>query len=344
MQRKNESKKRVLVFYPKITLANGGSSIHGYYLLKHLMKLGYIVRTAKNEVIEQNKVGGNLIIDIIKSDIIYYRPYFNFFSNFLLKILSIFKKVVVELNGPPDELLIKGKSKAEVEIVDKRLKSSLKNVAHVIVVSDVLAEYCRKILFIENISTINNGGEVLRCDPNKISGFIKKDIESIKAKYKKIVIWSGTHYPWQGYEYIKQLVLSEKTASFAFIIISDDYDVLKELQNLPNVFLYSGLSRDDIAYLITNSDIGCALYGDFSRTRTGFYNSPLKFHEYLVNGLGIIASPYDYFVKYKNGNVLLSHEIEEMISFINNFDLKVSYSQRTWETVAKETANIFESI
>jgi len=334
----------LFIYYPKIDLSKGGGAVHGYNLMKSLQSLGYQIGTLNDATINGKNLKGSILSGILKCDLVYVRLHFNMKTNLFIRIVSIFKKVVVELNGPSDEILLKGSSLAEVEKIDRRLRKTLKKADHVITVSDAITQYTREILGVEHVTTINNGGERLPANSHQVTGNIESDINEIKHQFERIVIWSGTNYPWQGFKYLKELALSDQMEKVAFIIVSDDQEVLNVLKNRANVFLYNYLDRADVKYLIKQADIGCSMYGDFSLTRTGFYNSSLKFHEYMVNGLGVITSPYKYFERYKNDNVICTDDVSDMIAFIQQFSYKDCGPQRTWEDVAEDTDKILRRI
>jgi hypothetical protein len=340
---RSRNRKRIFFLYPSVDKSRGGAAVHGYNLINGLANLGFGIFLLKNANGTKKPLAESLY-RIFRSHVIYYRIYLTNRSIILLFLLSKFKKVVVELNAPSDELLLKGFDMHFVNQVDNRLRFALKNVKHIVTVSDAVTQYCQLILKFKNVTTVNNGGELLNPNLDEISSAFKESIVNLKNKFNKIVLWSGTNYPWQGYQHLRNLIFHHQSANFAFIIVSDDKDVLEDLGTLTNVQIYTKLNRNEVAYLMCHADVGCALYGDFSVTRTGFYNSSLKFHEYLVNRLGVIASPYEYFFKYENENVTCTHDIDRMVDFIKKFTYVECGNQRTWEDVSRETAQILNTV
>lgn len=336
--------------YPSFFPIKGGSSVHGYYLAKELNNLGYKLITF-NQQDEGSFINYpynlfNVLKAIVKADIVYLRISPTGKSIYLPFLISLFnKKFVIELNGPNDEYLItKNFSLKQVEKLDKKLSKALKFADAVITVSDEMKEYIEEYLHCKKVYVVSNGGSpVAQSEIANENTDLKQTIDSFTGKFPKIALWSGTDYPWHNFKLISELIEQEPN-QIGYIIISPKNVFDKYFSHFNNVLHLENIDRKYIEYIIQKSHIGIALYGTYEWARfKKYYNSSLKYYEYIANGLGVLASPYGHMLREKHPNAFLSENATEMIQFIENYKKSTPENFRSWKDVAIETDIILKS-
>ena len=335
-------------FYP----ITGGASVHGYYLAKELSKLGYELFKLNGDADPYTKKLPGKISGLLwmlrHCDLFYIRmDYFRNFRNLITWIAFLFnKKIVVELNSPSDELHLFGKSKSHIIKTDKRVAAILKRADAVVVVSDAVKKYCNEALGLHNVFKIENGGEVFAVTEDQVSGSTKRLLGEIRENSEVIVMWSGSLNLMQHMKMLQEI--SEKVSDrIAIVMITKG--TIEETVNFSgkNVYLLQDLGRQDVEYAISNSDVGLALYGDYSWSRWGFYNSSLKVFEYLNNGLETISNKEGTAVQKAYPNFHYIRNTEEIVTFLDDFKpnhKKPSVAKRTWKDAAAETSHIFKGV
>lgn len=335
-------------FYP----VTGGASVHGFNLAKEMNQLGYELYKINGEPDPYTQKLKNQFTGLIwmlkECDLFYIRmDYFlNLRNLVLLPALLFNKKIIVELNSPSDELHLFGKEKKQVQRADKIMGYLLGKVDAVVVVSDRLKQYCEEALGLNNVTVIENGGEVFDPDHEQIDQSVKEEISSIKEKYDKLVVWSGSWNKMQDVEFVKKAIntLREKTA-FLLIIKKDREEDTIELEG-ENLFIFNNMNRQDVSYIISECDIGLAFYNDYPWSRWGFYNSSLKIYEYMNNGLLTLTNVdgTDTQKSYPNFKTLDSiTQLEKCIQLPFSKE-KMSHPKRTWKTVAEETSELINKV
>lgn len=341
--------KKIAFFYPEFFPVSGGSSVHGFALARGLSENGFKVYTLGKSpdgyTFQHKRTYLNVLRLILKADLVYLRMHLSGNTLKLVSLAQFFrKKIIVELNGPPDELVAQNKiTQEQVPCFDKKLAAAIRNADAVITVSGLMKKYIIENLHYNNVFVIENGGERFYNAQIHASEITRQKIHEIKTQFQKRLIWSGTSYPWQGFNQV--LSLAESLPETAcVIIVSNDKDVWQSIENKQNIFLFHHLSRADVAFCMLNCEIGLALYGDFSWSRfKEFHGSSLKYFEYLVNGLRVIASPTGQFKTIHDKRVLVTDNLYEMNHFILQ-NAEKNFSGRTWEDVIKETISVMQSI
>ena len=337
-------KIKIGFFYPKYFPVNGGLSVHGYNLIKNLATKNVTILTVGqfdgiSKSYKKNIL--NFLKILLISNIIYVRissgKGFNNLIPFFCSLLR--KKVMIELNGPSDEIIKKGGTINDVIERDKILRKRLVHGNKIIVVSNELKTYLINILNInkEKILVIPNGGEKYDNDKTLLSKQDLLNIDNFKSSYTKIVFWSGTPEPWQAFDKITNII-DNSPKDIGFIIVCNKK--LEGLSNNSNVLCFNGLKRDSVLYIMSQCNIGLALYGNYDWSRIGFFNSSLKFFEYLANNLFVIASQKGQLLDYgSNPNVFLSDDtkkiIDKIISYTPTNNSQINF--RTWKDVSDET-------
>lgn len=335
-------------FYP----VTGGASVHGYNLAKELHKQGYKLFKINGDADAytqrlENPVTGLCWI-LANCDLIYIRmDYFLNFRNLIsIPALLSGKKLIIELNNPSDELHLFGRSETYIRFVDRMVSKILKRADAVITVSEPLKRFCREALQLKNVYVIENGGEIFDGTSNGVSNEVVKKIEEIKQKYSKTVVWSGSANDMQDLKKLEAISESQRNRSAVVCVIKEDREKGEVPSSKENLFVFKNLPRKDVKYIISNSDIGLALYKEYPWSRWGFYNSSLKIFEYLNNGLLTITNTEGTGIQQSYPNFKSVNTEEEIIRFINqwnggSFDKEKS---RTWAKVAEETSQIIQQV
>lgn len=334
-------------FYP----VTGGASVHGYNLAKELNRLGYELFKINGEADPHTTKLDNPVTGLIwmlrNCDLLYIRmDYFlNLRNLVILPALLFSKKVIVELNSPSDELHLFGKSKKKIRRRDKVMSYLLKKADAVVAVSEPIKQYCEEALGLGNVTVIENGGEVFEIVSKEADPLLKQNISNIKQEYEKLVVWSGSLNKMQDLDMLRQFQesIGEKSALLLIIKKENENDEL----NLDgdNWFLFKNLRREDVSYIISESDIGLAFYNDYPWSRWGFYNSSLKIYEFLNNGLLTITNTHGTEKQRRYPNFISADSISQIEQYIQDADeISSNHPKRTWKTVAEETSELIEKI
>lgn len=338
--------------YYTFSPVSGGASVHGYNLARELHELGYELYKLNGRPDPftrklENPIRG--LFRILKNcDLIYIRmDYFLNLRN-LISLLALAgrKKIIVEINSPSDELHLFGRGKSYIRWVDRIMSKILKRMDAVITVSEPLRQYCVQALALENVHVIENGGEIFDDADERASRSIKDALAGIRKKFSKIVVWSGSVNDMQDLSHFKKIAATLKRNTAIVLVVKEEMNREFLPVTEENVFLFKNLSRNDVKYIVSNSDIGMAFYSEYPWSRWGFYNSSLKIFEYLNNGLLTITNTTGIGIQQTYPNFRFAEDIDEIIRLIEeysdrNFKIK---KPRTWSDVANETSRIIQDI
>jgi hypothetical protein len=273
--------------------------------------------------------------------------YFLNLRNFL-SVLTLFrgKKMIIELNNPSDELHLFGRGERYIRFVDRVVSKILKRADAVITVSEPLKRFCEEALQLENVHVIENGGEIFIESREDVSTGIKQKMEEIKQSYQKTIVWSGSANNMQDLKKLEKIAESQRDRSAVICIIKVDEEKGKVPSSAENLFVFKNLPRSDVKHIISNSDIGLALYREYPWSRWGFYNSSLKIFEYLNNGLLTITNTEGTEIQQSYPNFKSADSVEEIVKLIEQSDqyLFEVDNLRTWSEVAEETSQIIQQV
>lgn len=335
-------------FYP----VSGGASVHGYNLARELHALGYELYKINGQADPftnklENPVTGIIWI-LANCDVIYIRM--DYFLN-LRNLVSLFaiagrKKVIVEINSPSDELHLFGRGRKYIRSADRIIRNILKRTDAVITVSEPLKKYCKEALNLDKIHVIENGGEIFSEPGLAATKPVKEQLGQIRKEYSKIVVWSGSLNEMQDLSDIQAIAESQKDQAAVILIVKEDVKEGVFPSSIDNLFIFKDLSREDVKYIISQSDIGLALYSDYPWSRWGFYNSSLKIFEYLNNGLLTITNTEGTKIQRSYPNFLFVDRADEMITHIEKYKPGTFeiHAPRTWRDVAEETSQIIQNV
>ncbi len=337
--------------YYKFFPVTGGAAIHGYHLAKELSLMGYQLFKLNGDKDPyttklRNPVTG-FIWMLARCELIYIRmDYFLKPRNLLVILALLFRKrVFAELNAPSDELYLYGKSTSYINFVDRLMSIILNRVETVIVVSEQIKQYCESQLKLENVKVVENGANRFEDSTENVSTEIIDQLDTIKSKWPKVVVWSGSLNKMQNLDLLKKLAIrSNKRAAF-LIIVKDEIGVHLPDMDTPNVFIWKKLNRSEVEYIIKKADIGLALYGNYDWCRWGFYNSSLKMYEYLSNELLTISNKEGTPVQRSSPNFRFAENLDEMLTLIEDERPSTGpvNQYRSWKHVASEISNLIHS-
>lgn len=350
---------KIAFFYPMFYPVKAGGSVHGYNLAYNLHKKGIDLHFAYGKGGHAIPFGINHkrnIISILRllysSDLIYLRHGVRFSQKqaFIILMSKIFKKkVVVELNGPTDELLTVGYSAKYIKRQERILRILLSFSDAIITISYPMKGFVKNYLkYRGNVYVIPNGGERVLCSSIK-----KPDKNALRFldKYEQIALWSGSDTHWQGLEKIEHLAKWLPQMGFVLIVNNLTKYNADKFRKLENVLLFTYIPRAELNYFIIKCDIGLVIYGDYSWCRIGYYNSSLKYYEYLINGLNVITEPYSNDIIGDKGRFLNLHvknnvtdikkTLEKGLKKITSLDYS---NYRNWQAVANETIDVMQKI
>lgn len=344
--------KSILFLYPDFYPVNSGHKVHGYNLAKILNSSGYTVysfnRNDDGLTYSVRRSLKALLKAIFTSRYYYIRVSFNFrWTPFFYLAKLLRKKIIFELNAPPDELIRYGKitnKEKKLQQLDRKLYHFLSKAESIVNVSKELESYCINILKLPpvKVTTIENGGEALQVKSEKLSPKFLNKLVNVK-QFEKVFIWSGSINPLQGTSDIENIV-NNLPKSFAIIIVSD-----KEMINTANfvrdnVFIFVKPSRNELGALYQVAHVGLALYKDnYEWSRIGFYQSSLKYFEYLANDLVVYCPNLGGMAK-NNPNVIHFSSLSELTTLIREEDGVVikGFPKRTWQNVGTELIGIMK--
>lgn len=346
------NRKKILLVYPDFFPVNSGHKVHGFNLAKALFKHGFIVYSFNREkdgVTQSVRRSIRCFLKgLILSKYYYIRVSYNFrWVPFFYLARLLRKKIIFELNAPPDELVSYGvmdKTPHELIELDHKLRSFLIRSDFVVNVSKPISDYCTDILKLpaDKIVTIENGGEEITFDKNALKHEFINTLE-MTNNFKQVLIWSGSINPLQGVSDIESIVLNLPDTSLIIIVSDSDFNKSMVFSK-PNVLIFIKPTREELGYLFKKSNVGLALYkDDYSWSRIGFYQSSLKYYEYLANGLVVYCPPLGT-MKTRNPNVKNFNNLDELLKLINRQEEHVisDYPIRTWAGVRNELTGILE--
>ena len=213
--------------------------------------------------------------------------------------------------------------------------------------SEPLKRFCEEALQLQNVHVIENGGEIFGDESDDVSKEVKEKIGYIKQRFSKTVVWSGSANNMQDIGQLEAIGKAQQGESAVVLIIKEDEHQHVDLpDSSENLFIFKNLPREDVKYIISNSDIGLALYREYPWSRWGFYNSSLKIFEYLNNGLLTITNTDGTEVQQSYPNFRYAKSNEDIIKWINQFEGRSFEIEnpRTWSDVAAETSQILKQV
>ena len=306
--------KSIFFFYPSIFPVVSGMSVHGYNLLKEFAKLGFKIKTYNQrphelfEVVPHRKYY-RLIKELWNADYIYYRTGFEF-TKFEILLYLVKRKssvAIIEVNAPLEELII---SRPDIPITkfEKRIfRYKLISADKIVVVSKILKEYLTSEYYINPTKVVvaPNGGTIEQTG-NFGDTFLSKVSNRVK------VFWAGdARISTQNYNNLLTVANELREHDELLFVYAGNRKIEG---SRPNVIMLPPIDYNEINKYINDSDILLVYYDNYDWCPIGFYNSSLKYFDYMASGKPVVASNKgqisDISVHLKNS--YLFNDIEEL--------------------------------
>lgn len=364
----------------------GGNHVHAYELIQGFINAGHEVLVLDDPTMPGAMNYGSLDPFgterfVAESDVLYVRVDARYLANWpevkRCAELAGEKPVVWEINAPANETLafswLGGKRSNNNEeptwktckrwlhatrkvpgiLREERLRRSLaRNVDAAVCVSSALGRYCVEGLNISQVTVLPNGGPLIS----------REEIEKRRAKrtnHNFTVFYSGSAiYPWQGLDFLAgAITLAERTAPDIRFILA----VNQVTDNLPkgrNVEIRERLDREQILDAICATDACVSLHPEYTWSRWGFHNSPMKMFEYMSCMTPVVASDRGQMrelIQHGTNGLLTGDKPEDILAqlvrlrdekplaqTIGNAGWELVQQKRNWPEVARQTLGVFE--
>lgn len=280
--------KRVLFYYPAIFPTVSGQSVHGYNVVKHLAAEGVeVVAYAQKPCDFYRSIKkGNLfalLAALARVDAVYYRPPIDRMTWFE-RIMRLFRKPlkILEINGPIEE---KGHQRGTGKVGRRErncLRNKLSASTHIVVVSSALKTYLVNHFEMvgSKISVIPNG-----CSVQQFEG--KWGVTWLVKEKRTTVFWAGNpDLAIQNTEKLLKIATLAMTSSDLLFVLGG-FRMTPPAQD--NIAYLPPIPYDQIQHYIADAGILLVSYGDYRWSPAGFYNSSLKFFEYMCSGRPVVA-------------------------------------------------------
>lgn len=162
-------------------------------------------------------------------------------------------------------------------------RSLAPGVSAAICVSSAVGQYA-KDLGIRNVSILPNGGPLLSSAEIALRGR-KKSTDRFTVFYSGSAI-----YPWQGIDYLAEVIrlAAVDAPDIRFVLAVNQRTEL--VPDLPNVEVLEHLNREEILDAICTADACVAVHPQYTWSKYGFHNSPMKLFEYMACMRPVVTS------------------------------------------------------
>lgn len=208
-----------------------------------------------------------------------------------------------------------------------------------IAVAKGIEEFLVTKWFLKNAITINNGSD------------LKKDSDIFLLKKKKIISFIGNLAYWQNFDFLINLIETNRNYLMEHEIVFHIYGNGKEFNRLHmlidklklnNLIQLKGmLLKKEIGGVLSNSSAGILIDTRFLNKKPLF--SPLKMYEYNIFNI-----PTIFFIKedveplQKEGFFIINETNFSTIHDILNKQYNLKSLTRTWDDTANEFINLFD--
>lgn len=288
---------------------SGGGQAHIGQFIKNTLELGHEVWVYPGNDYPGPKVIPTDHLNHIKTlrqmDVLYIRlenriPVFCEWAVFPKRNLYGFPLVVWEFNTLPDEIdqIISVSHKKNII-----LERSSRGCDLAVCVSPYLSEIVTRKLKIKRVITIPNGS-----DPGLFTPHAPLAPRMAAFQDKFNVVWIGTiKESWHDLgmlgEAANRLWQDEKGRNITFHIIGAGLSgFMAEMP--PNVFYWGGEKYELLPEWLSGMRVGLSLY----KPGKSYYNSPLKFFDYLSSGLVVISTEHPFV-----GGILTTLQASDLI-------------------------------
>jgi len=270
-----------------------GGSTHVREFIEHANRSGHKILVGKYNYHPQAQQLPDFIFHsynaLMKCDVIYVRYEGEVtksmqLSTFPLNLLPRKPLIVWEFNALPDYLLARGFSQETVNKEISLLSKEAKISELAVCVSKPMASYVDKVLGFKKTIVVPNGS-----NPNHLMPGLPIPPRMTYFENQFNVAWVGSlKEPWANIEIFLEaanFIWSQNGKEICFHLIGEHPpEIAQEMP--PNVFLYGGQPYNDLPHWLSAMDVGLILYKD----NLNYYGSPIKFFDYLANGLAVIST------------------------------------------------------
>lgn len=226
---------------------------------------------------------------LLQCDVVYTR-YEGTFSNsmqlsrFPLNILTKKALIVWEFNALPTYAFTKGKDLQEVNRQIELLRKEARISDLAVCVSEMMAEYVRDVLKWKNVLVVPNGSNPEHFKPRL--NFPER-MNYFRDFFN--VVWAGSlSLPWSNLDLLLETVkefweMGNRNILFHLI---GQFPASLSQSIPPNTYLYGNQPYNELPKWLSAMDVGLILY----KNRLTDYGSPIKFFDYMANGLGVITT------------------------------------------------------
>lgn len=268
---------------------NGGN-VHGYQLVRQLIANGHELQSCyfgnHNDPDINDRRGRDLISFLRTVDVIYIRLEWEAISAALSLInpLTLNKiPVIWEINGTPRELFFSGRTQADINRFNRRIKHWARHCSGAIAVADDIADYARNIFGIANVATIPNGS-----DPEKF--FPSKKFEDNSRPLE--VVWLGTsNAGWNDLPCLFEAarILEHRSANINIRIFGDKRHLATNAL-ASNIELEGAIPYTELGSRMSTADVGLHLLKIDAAHHFHQGGSPLKLFDYMACGLAAVVN------------------------------------------------------
>lgn len=350
-------------YYPLTT----GASVHGFHLVKGLKKRGHQILSCIGDGnpdcinFERSKMGAIKLA--LQADVLYIRiATFSFLEkSTLLKLVRPFSLPVVwEVNAPVEEIkgsYPPGKQLDALISKENRKRKILAGLADAgIGVSAPLRDYIQNFLGIPKAYCIPNASDPEIFEPKKLK---KTVLNHLSGKLK--VCWAGNaNTAWQGIDLVIETAkkMEKSDPDVVFIIITGDS--LWQFPVLSNLLVLRQVPYHDLPHYLAAMDICLCLYKEHDCREFGFYNSSLKFFDYMAAGKPVVASQrgqLSEIIKHEENGILVDNSIDTIISLLQELKNDPEKRKRlgmkarkdvidfyNWDRVVQQTEEVLRGV
>lgn len=344
----------------------GGNHLHAYELVQGFHAAGHKTFVLGDPTMPnaENVEEGRLADFLSLIDILYIRIDGRSTRQSKVVNKSVLRSkvpVVWEINAPANEALafswLGGKTSTRKESALKVFRRSIhalrqqpriileelhrrrlaRKVDAAICVSEALATYARQKLKIAKSVALPNGGPLIS----------KHEIDERRSKRKSTaftILYSGSViYPWQGMQYIFDVIRLAETEApdIKFVLAVNTRTPL--LPDSKNVEILEGLDRNGILNAVCQADVCIALHPEYTWSKWGFHNSPMKLYEYMACMTASLSSNHGQMkevITHEVDGLLCSNDAEDILQSILKLQadepLRKSIAENGWLRVQTE--------
>ena len=342
----------------------GGASVHFQQVARQLRRLGHEIAVfSKNRPIDSYRWFPDIPLGAWKaarwSDVFYQRFRSTAMNpGSLSRSLRLVRKIcrvplVWEINAPISELaILRDVDDHELSQHEERGRRNAAHVSAAFCVSREVQTFAEEVLNLEHTYHVPNGGDCDHFGPHV------EPIEDLSCSDGiPNLLWMGNgKLPWEGDRIFVELGRRLHDAGIAcnLALCGRRRPGLPPLS--PNVRHFGKIDHAVLPQYVAAADICLALYDLSAYGEHGFYNSPVKLHEYMAAGKAIVATRAGEIartIEHGHDGLLVGTEMDDIVAAIKtllkNSSLRESLGRAArqkavefynWERAARQTADV----